>query len=162
VRYPSRGAAAPDTHLLAWRDLTAEQIAAWSGFVWAHAQVVRKLDAELKREHGIPLAWFDVLYQLSIATGQRLRLSELADKIVLDATGLTDLVERLESAGLVHRGRGEVALGEIYVRISDRALEILEQATQTHVDGIKKHFFEYLSDAQTEQLAMIWHALLGH
>jgi DNA-binding MarR family transcriptional regulator len=155
----SPGASSPDTHLLAWRELTPEQLAAWSGFLWAHAQVVRTLDRELEREHGIPLASFDVLFQLSIARNQRLSMSELADAIVLSPSGLTGLVDRLQSGGLVDRELTEVDPREVNVRITDRGSEILAQVTHTHISGIKKHFLERLSNKQTEQLAMIWYAL---
>jgi DNA-binding MarR family transcriptional regulator len=158
---PSPGASSPDTHLLAWRELTPEQLAAWSGFLWAHAQVVRALDRELEREHGIPLASFDVLFQLSIAQNQRLSMSDLADAIVLSRSGLTGLVDRLQSGGLVERELSEVDPREVYVRITDRGAEILAQVTPTHISGIKKQFLERLSDKQTKQLAVIWQALLG-
>jgi DNA-binding MarR family transcriptional regulator len=158
---PSPGASSPDTHLLAWRELTAEQLAAWSGFLWAHAQVVRTLDRELEQEHGIPLATFDVLFQLSIARNKRLSMSELGDAIVLSRSGLTGLVDRLQSGGLVEKQRNEVDPPEIYVRITDRGSEILAQVTPTHISGIKKQFLERLSDKQTKELAVIWQALLA-
>jgi DNA-binding MarR family transcriptional regulator len=157
----SPGAGSPDAHLLAWRELTPEQLAAWSGFLWAHAQVVRTLDRELEQEHGIPLAWFDVLFQLSIARNQRLSMSELADAIVLSESGLTGLVDRLQSRGLVELEESEVDPREIYVRITDSGSELLAQVTPTHISGIKKHFLERLSDKQTEHLAMICLALGG-
>ena len=154
-------AGSPDTHLLAWRELTSEQLAAWSGFLWAHAQVVRMLDRELEQEHGIPLATFDVLFQLGIARNQRLSMSELADAIVLSRSGLTGLVDRLQSSGLVKRELSEVDPREVNVRITDRGFEILAQVTPTHISGIKKQFLARLSDKQTKQLAVIWQAVLG-
>jgi DNA-binding MarR family transcriptional regulator len=157
----SRRAGAQDTHLLAWRELMPEQLAAWSGFLWAHAEIVRALDTELEREHGLPLASYDVLFQLSIAADRRLRMSELADAIVLSRRGLTGVVDRLEQGGLVERERGEVDPREIYARITDRGFEVLAEATPTHISGIKKRFLECLSDEQTKQLAVIWPAVLG-
>ena len=154
-------AGSPDTHLLAWRELTSEQLAAWSGFLWAHAQVVRTLDRELEQEHGIPLAWFDVLFQLSIARNHRLSMSELADAIVLSQSGLTGLVDRLQSRGLVELEQSEVDPHEICVRITDGGSEILAQVTPTHISGIRKHFLERLSKEQTEHLAMICLELRG-
>jgi hypothetical protein len=79
----------------AWRELTPEQLAAWSGFLRSHAQIVRALDAELEREHGLPLSSYDVLIQLALAVDRRLRMFELADAIVLSRSGLTRLVARL-------------------------------------------------------------------
>jgi DNA-binding MarR family transcriptional regulator len=156
----SRRASALATHLLPWRELTPEQLAAWSGFLWAHAQVVRELDTDLEREHELPLTSYDVLFQLGIAADQRLRMLELADKIVLSRSELASVVDRLEQGGLVERGPGDVEPREIYVRMTDRGLEVLAEATPTHISGIKKRFLERLSDEQTKQLAVIWPAVL--
>jgi DNA-binding MarR family transcriptional regulator len=119
------------------------------------------LDRELEQEHGIPLATFDVLFQLGIARNQRLSMSELADAIVLSRSGLTGLVDRLQSSGLVKREASEVDPREVNVRITDRGFEILAQVTPTHISGIKKQFLARLSDKQTKQLAVIWQAVLG-
>jgi DNA-binding MarR family transcriptional regulator len=150
----------PATHLRAWGELKQEQLAAWSGFLRGHARIVRALDTELEREHGLPLTSYDVLIQLSLAPDRRLRMFELADAIVLSRSGLTRLVERLERDGLVERERGEVDLRQMYARLTDRGLEVLTEATPTHIAGIKERFLERLSDEQTKQLAAIWGAVL--
>jgi DNA-binding MarR family transcriptional regulator len=88
-------------------------------------------------------------------------MSELADAIVLSRSGLTGLVDRLQSGGLVEQERSEVDPREVYVHITDRGSEILAQVTPTHISGIKKQFLERLSDKQTKELAVIWQALLA-
>jgi DNA-binding MarR family transcriptional regulator len=153
--------AGPATHLRAWRRLTDEQLAAWSGFLRGHAQIVRALDAELEREHGLPLTSYDVLIQLSLAPDRRLRMFELADAIVLSRSGLTRLVDRLERTGLVERERGEADPRQTYARLTDRGLEVLADATPTHTAGVRERFLDRLSDEQTKQLAAIWRAALG-
>jgi DNA-binding MarR family transcriptional regulator len=151
-------AGAPLTY---FRKLTDDQLAAWSGFLTSHAQIVRALDTELEREHGLPLTSYDVLIQLSLAPDRRLRMFELADAIVLSRSGLSRLVDRLERAGLVERERGEVDPRQMYARLTDCGLDVLAEATPTHIAGIKERFLERLSDEQTKQLAAIWRALLG-
>lgn len=144
-----------------FRELTNEQLAAWSGFLMAHARIARALDADLEREHGLPLTSYDVLIQLSLAPDRRLRMFELADAVVLSRSGLTRLVDRLERAGLVERERGERDSRQMYACLTDRGLEVLAEATPTHIAGIKELFLDRLSKEQTKQLAAIWRALLG-
>ena len=146
---------------VAFRKLTDDQLAAWSGFLMGHARIVRALDDELEREHGLPLSSYDVLIQLSLAPDGRLRMFELADAIVLSRSGLTRLVDRLERAGLVERERGEVDPRQMYALLTDRGFEAVADATPTHIAGIKERFLERLSDEQTKQLAAIWRAVLG-
>jgi DNA-binding MarR family transcriptional regulator len=161
MRNASDRAAAAAAQFQAWRELAPEQLAAWSGFLQAHAQIVRALDAELEREHGLPLTSYDVLIQLSLAPDGRLRMFELADAVVLSRSGLTRLVERLERDGLVERERGVADLRQMYARLTDRGFEVVADATPIHVAGVKERFLERLSDEQTKQLAAIWGAMLG-
>ena len=52
---------------------------AWDSFLRAHATLMRRLDTDLERETGLPLADFDVLAQLAAGHGE-LRMTELADR----------------------------------------------------------------------------------
>ena len=62
--------------------LTRTQLAAWRSFLRAHAEVTRKLQADLLAEHQLPLAWYDVMVQLVEAPGRRLRMTDLAGAVV--------------------------------------------------------------------------------
>lgn len=160
MRNATNRAASSAARFRAWGELTPEQLAAWSGFLRGHAQIVRALDSELEQEHGLPLTSYDVLIQLSLAPDRRLRMFELADAIVLSRSGLTRLVDRLERCRLVERERGEVDPRQVYARLTDRGFEVVADATPTHVAGVKARFLERLSDEQTKQLAAIWPAVI--
>ena len=82
-----RGAPSPDD----------PRLRAWVAFLQAHAAVTRRLEAELQAERGLSLADYDALVQLAIADERRLRMSELADRVVLSRSGVTRLVDRLEA-----------------------------------------------------------------
>ena len=73
----------------------------------AHAELVRELDAELAREHDLPLSSYEVLLFLNDSEDGRMRMSELADSALLSRSGLTRLVDRLERQGLLKRERCE-------------------------------------------------------
>jgi len=76
---------------------------AWALFLTAHAVLIDRVEAGL-REAGMPeLAWYDVLWALENAEGGKLRMHELAQRIVLTRSNLSRLVDRLELAGLVRR-----------------------------------------------------------
>ena len=81
--------------------LTSTELSTWRTFLRAHATVTRRLEAELVAEHDLPLASYDVLVQLSEAPGRRLRMTELADRVLLSRSGLTRLADRLEREGLL-------------------------------------------------------------
>ncbi len=76
---------------------------AWRTFLVAHSRVTRQLGIELESEQQLPLASYDVLVQLAEAPGRALRMSELADSVLLSRSGVTRLVDRLERERLVQR-----------------------------------------------------------
>jgi DNA-binding MarR family transcriptional regulator len=81
----------------------AQRLAAWRVFLTAHARAVGAIERDLAAGDFIPLTWYDVLVPLSEAPGGRLRLHELADRVVLSRSGLTRLLDRMERADLLRR-----------------------------------------------------------
>ena len=132
--------------------LTPAQQRAWRTFLRAHATVVRALEAELLAEHDLPLASYDVLVQLSEAPDRRLRMTELADRVLLSRSGLTRLADRLEREGLITRepcpsdARGTLAV------LTEAGLQRLRDAWPTHLRGVSQHVTSRLSAQEVEQL----------
>jgi DNA-binding MarR family transcriptional regulator len=112
------------------------ELAAWRTFLRAHAQVTRRLEHDLLAEHDLPLASYDVLVQLSEAPGRSLRMTELAERVLLSRSGLTRLVDRLVRDGLVERqacpsdARGTLAV------LTDAGRARLTAAWPTHLRGV--------------------------
>lgn len=132
----------------------AEQLA-WRGFLRAHATVVRVLEADLQAEHELPLASYDVLVQLSESPDRRLRMTELADRVLLSRSGLTRLADRLEREGLLTRepcpsdARGTLAV------LTDAGLDRLRAAWPTHLRGVRAQVLDRLTPEEVEQLAVL-------
>ena len=83
--------------------LTKDELASWRGFLRVHAALARELDAELIAGHGLPLSSYEVLLTVADAPEERMRMSEIADSVLLSRSGVTRLVDRLERDGLVER-----------------------------------------------------------
>jgi DNA-binding MarR family transcriptional regulator len=120
--------------------LSREELAAWRGFLRAHAKITRKLEAELEAEQRLSLASYDVLVQLAEAPERRLRMTELADAVLLSRSGITRLVDRLERSGLVARCRVENDGRGVAARLTDAGLDRLRRASGTHLAGVVRHF----------------------
>ena len=78
-----------------------QQLEAWVSFLRAHAAITRELSAQLQREHGLTLNDYEVLLHLSYADDGMLRRVDLAERVLLTASGITRLLEGLERAGYV-------------------------------------------------------------
>ena len=148
------------THKEEWFKLSPEQRAAWSGFLHAHAAIVKELDAELQARHGLPISSYDVLVQLSLSHDGQMQMYKLADAVHLSRSALTRAVDRLERQGLLERRRGTRDPRQVFAAITERGLERLAETTPTHLAGVRERFLDPLSQAQLEQLAEIWKLLL--
>ncbi len=137
-------AGGPSKTAAAKRRLSREELASWRAFLRAHAVITRALEVELVAEQALSLAAYDVLVQLVEAPQHQLRMTELADAVLLSRSGVTRLVDRLERTGLVsrcpveHDGRGVAA------RITDAGFARLKQASRTHLAGVARHFADRL------------------
>ena len=148
------------THEEEWLKLSPEERAAWSGFIRAHATIVKELDAELRAAHGLALSSFDVLMQLSLATHGRMQMFELAEAVHISRSGLTRLVDRLERQGMLERRRGGRDPRQVFASITELGLERLAETTPTHLAGVRRRFLERLTRAQVSELAAVWNQLL--
>ena len=148
------------THEEEWFKLSPQQRAAWTGFLRAHASIVKELDAELQANHGLPLSSYDVLIQLSLACDGRMQMYKLADAVHLSRSALTRAVDRLEREGLLERCRGTLDPRQVFAAITERGLERLAQTTPGHLAGVRERFVDRLSQAQLQQLTEIWRLLL--
>jgi DNA-binding MarR family transcriptional regulator len=135
--------------------LTREQLGAWRAFLRAHASITRALEAELLAEQELSLASYDVLVQLAEAPDRRLRMTELADAVLLSRSGVTRLVDRLEKGGLVARCRVESDGRGVAARLTDAGLNRLRTASRTHLRGIARHFVNRLDAADLRELERI-------
>lgn len=140
---PTRSEAPKDPALLL--ELSDPRLAAWRTFLMSHALVSRRLDDELRLEHGISLAEYDALVQLAHAPGRRLRMNQLADRVILSRSGVTRLVDRLEADGFVLRSSCPSDARGAEAVLTEAGLDKLREATGTHVRGVERYFLAALT-----------------
>lgn len=138
-----------------------DQLAAWRLFLRAHAHLSHLLEADLLAEHHLPLPSYDVLVQLAEAPGRRLRMTELADRVLLSRSGLTRLVDRLEKDGLVERQACPGDARGTHAVLTEAGLARLRAASPTHLRGIAEHVTGVLSPEELDQLGRLMTKLLG-
>jgi DNA-binding MarR family transcriptional regulator len=134
---------------------------AWRLFLQAHAQVVSTLARELEAEVGLPLTWYDVLAQLNMAPGQRLRSQQLVRALVITKSGLTRRIDRMEEAGLVERFQCAEDRRGLFVALLPAGETALARALPVHLAGVHRHFLDHLSPAQTECMIDVFSKVLA-
>lgn len=111
-----------------------------------------RLDAELQSSQGMSVSDYGVLVQLSEAEGGRMRMSELADHLLLSPSGLTRRLDGLVHAGLVDRARCPTDRRGAFAVLTDAGRARLQQAAPDHVEQVRRHFVDRLTRRQLEAL----------
>lgn len=132
--------------------ITPERLAVWRQFLEAHALVVGTLETELHAARGLPLAWYDVLVSLHEAPDRRLRMQDLARRVLFSRSGLTRLVDRMAAAGLVERVRCEDDRRGTFAVLTPAGARCLRDASGVHLRGVREHFDRHLTDADVRAL----------
>lgn len=133
--------------------LTTVELDAWRSFLRAHAKVTRQLDAELSAECDLPLGSYEVLLHLNEQPDRRLRMTELADRVLLSRSGLTRLVDRLEREGLIRRESCPSDLRGTNAVLTDTGGDRLAAAAPIHLRGVREHLVDLLSPEEIEVIA---------
>ena len=136
--------------------LSETELGAWRGMLRVHSALVKQLDAELSTAHKLPLSSYEVLLNLESAPGNKRRMAELADSVLLSRSGMTRLVDRLEKDGLLRRdtctddGRGAFAV------LTENGAAALAEARRTHLDGVREKFLKQFDEGELRVLAEYW------
>ncbi len=128
-------------------------VEAWAALLRAHAALVPVIAREVEEASGLPLAWYDVLLELDAAPGRRLRMQELAGRVVLSRSRVSRVVDEMVEAGLVVKepdpadGRATLAAPTPAGRRARR------RAAPTYLAAIGRHFSAHLSDREAQAIA---------
>lgn len=139
--------------------LSPPELAAWRGFLRAHALLVRELDCELEEAHGLPLVSYDLLVRLEKAPDQRMRMRELADALMLSRSGLTRLVDRLVRDGLIRRSTCSADARGAYAVLTPKGLRAMQAARPLHLDGVRRLFLDHFDEQELARLTDVWERL---
>ena len=129
-------------------------IRAWARLIRAQQAVLTAVEAELKAAGFPPLAWYDVLLELSRAQ-EGLRPFALEQELLLAQYNLSRLLDRLEGAGYLERracpedGRGQI----VAITATGRAL--VKRMWPTYRAAIARHLGAKLSEDEASRLATL-------
>jgi DNA-binding MarR family transcriptional regulator len=130
-----------------------QQLESWISFIRSHTAITRELSAQLQREHGLTLNDYEVLLVLSHAEDGRMRRVDLAETILLTASGITRLLEGLERAGFVCKETCPSDARVSYAKLTDSGKQKLSEAAVTHLAGIDELFLGRYSGSELATLA---------
>jgi DNA-binding MarR family transcriptional regulator len=132
--------------------LSDTQQTCWRTFIESSWALHTRLEDELRAATGLSMADYHVMVVLSEAPQHRLRMGELAGRLVFSPSRLTYQISSMVKRGLVRKqacpedGRGQEAV------LTDAGMAALEAAAPQHLKTVRHSFIDHLDD---EELAVI-------
>jgi DNA-binding MarR family transcriptional regulator len=140
--------------------LSDQELRAWRGLLRAHSFLSKALDADLEAQHGLPLTSYEVLLHLADAADHRIRMHDLAERVLLSRSGLTRLIDRMERDGLIRRETCPSDARGSFAVLTDEGRTMFAKARSTHLAGIRALFLDRFSPAELDALADAWERVL--
>src|SRR4051794_14763670 len=134
----------------------------WGAMLSLHAALVPAIDRRLRREGGLPLVWYDVLLELAHGDDRRLRMSALADRVVLSRTRVSRIVDELVAEGLVVRQANLDDARSAYAALTDEGERRFRTTAPKYLAAIEEMFAATLSDDDLAQLGTLLRRILDH
>lgn len=144
------------------RWLTKEQQSHWRSWRTVATVLPEQLSRELQELHGLTGTDYEILVRLSESENKSIRMSDLAAQTLLSRSRLSHQIDRMEAAGLVTREicaddrRGQLAV------LTNVGMKTLVAAAPDHVEGVRKHFVDILTDAEYKALGSALKKIADH
>src|SRR5436309_13399119 len=134
---------------------------AWPALRRARAATTRMLSAQLVAEHGLTINDLEALLRLAHAEDQRMRRVDLAEALLLTASGVTRLLDGLENAGFVERATCATDRRVVYAVLTEAGRAKLEEASESHLAQVRELFEGRFDEDELERLGELLGRLPG-
>lgn len=141
-------------------ELDSARNSLWRLFLTVHTRLGERVEQDLKQA-GLPtFEWYDVLVALKQAPNQRLRLSELAEVLLVNRTNVTRLVDRLEKASLIQREACQDDRRGAFAVLTEAGLAMQQTMWKVYSRSIMEYFARHLEDQEVKVMAIALQRIL--
>jgi DNA-binding MarR family transcriptional regulator len=144
------------------RWLSSDQQRIWRDWLTASQLLEHVLSSDLQESHGLTTSDYEILVRLSESPDRRVRMSELAEKVLASRSRLSHQIDRLEKAGFVTRAVCDVDRRGQFAVLTDKGWKLLVSAAHTHVTGVRNNFVDILTDAEYAALGKAVKKIAAH
>lgn len=144
------------------RWLDADQQRDWRALVMATTLLFDRLDDDLRRNHGISLAEYEILVRLSERDPHRMRMAQLADSVAHSRSRVTHTVKRLETAGYVQRDRTPEDGRGVVCMLTELGMRLLVNSAPTHVRGVRAHLVDLVDPDDFRAMGRVMNTVADH
>ena len=134
------------------RWLNEQEQRMWRGFQRMWRNIDRSLERDLTDRTGLSAADFSVLVPLSEAPDRRLRARDLGRFLDWDRSRLSHQIRRMEQRELLTRSNCPTDARGTFIELTKHGWEMIQQAAPGHLQAVRAHFFDVLTDADVVAL----------
>ncbi|MGI9613768.1 MAG: MarR family winged helix-turn-helix transcriptional regulator [Acidimicrobiales bacterium] len=127
----------------------------WRAFLSANVQLIDRLDHELQQRSSLSLTDYEILSELASASDRRIRMSELADRVLVSRSRLTYRVDRLVDIGYVIREECEDDRRGLFAILTDEGAAAFEAAAEAHRLDVRTWFFDLIGHDEMDVLSRV-------
>ncbi len=127
----------------------------WRWFLSANVRLLERLDHELQQRSQLSLTDFEILSVLASSPDQRLRMSDLAERVLVSRSRLTYRVDRLVGVDYLTREECEDDRRGLFAILTKTGTDALSAATPGHASDIRTWFFDAIHSDELEVVARV-------
>lgn len=141
-------------------ELAPAQKRAWIAFFVAHGRLTKRIDEDLAAANCVSLDVYDVLLALEEAPDHRMRMSDLAEKVLFSRSGVTRLVDRLEKLGYIRRVRCPMDRRACHAMLTPEGLAAREAAWPVYRKAIADYFAVHVNEEEAAVIADVFRRMV--
>lgn len=142
--------------------LSDEEQAAWRNYLDAMRQLDCAMDKRLQARSDLSITDYVILVSLSEAEGRRLRMSELADIVVVSRSRLTYRIDSLVKRGYIDREQCDDDGRGLFARMTNLGFEAIAKAAPAHVDDVRELVFANIKPDEFEAFASVFERMASN
>jgi DNA-binding MarR family transcriptional regulator len=127
--------------------LSQEEQRSWRAWLSASRLLNEQLSKELSEKHGLTIADYVILVQLSESPEHQVRMSDLAEQTLSSRSRRSHQIDRMEKRGLVRREACSDDRRGYFAILTDAGLQAIVEAAPDHVAGVRTHLVDLLGPA---------------
>ncbi|MCD2169177.1 MULTISPECIES: MarR family winged helix-turn-helix transcriptional regulator [Microbacterium] len=143
-------------------EVTPTQLQAYFAFTEVSSLLRHAVEKQLRDAGDLSYVQFQLLATLGDSPDGRLRMTDLADRVVYSRSGLTYQAQVLEGRGLVTRAPSPDDERSVVVALTSAGRDVLGAVFPGHIDALHRLLFSSLTDADIADLGRILQRAADH
>lgn len=147
------------------RTLSPAEVRTWRPYIESSLRLETLLDERLRETTGLSLMDYHLLMLLAAAPDRRLRMSELADKMVFSRSRITYQINSMTKRGLVLREPVPEDRRGYRAVLTASGADVLHDAMPLHAESIRELFFDHIRPDELDCIERVFtrlHDTLQH